>query len=327
MAAPSCPTSGDGPFFGLISGSSVPCSGQGSCINATGYSTHFSGLCVCNDLYSGESDMFDLRVARMANGTWLSLDCPNPRIGVWTVFSAQLVFLAFRYFLIVIALIRQFKFKGRMRPKAALEYMPYRVLLLETVLAGPILLGLPIQKLLPEGLVIGTDPGPTLCLVIGTFLGSWAYNDFELSQFYALVKASSMDYETHRRLMRRQSAVVWMTRVSYWFFAVVPSLVALGLDKSLGPVQSGEYILLILRNIGIVIWMASQWLSDVFMQREIQSIIKSLSRAQVGGSQGTTSLLEYLNVHAAKTKSTTMFATLIWLFFSLPVGFELTSPT
>ena len=311
-----CPTSQDGLYYGLISSSE--CSGQGQCINATGYSSHFDALCVCNSLYSGESDMFDLRVARLPDGTWLSLDCPNPRIGVYVIWSAQLLFLCCRELLILRAMFSQFRYKGRLTLKAALSYMPYRVLAVDGFIAGVILLGLPIQKLLPEGLVIGTDIGPTLCLVLGTLFGTLAYNDFEFAQFRALVKASSMDFAMHKQLLRRQRTVLGVTHFAYCFFSLVPSVVALRLDKSLGPIQNQEYVTLVLRNIGIIIWLSCQWIADVFMQREIRAIVGAL--VQVGSTGGSTSVLDYLNKHAAVTKSTAASACVIWLLFSLPVS-------
>jgi len=261
--------------------------------------------------------MFDLRVATLPDGTSLSLDCPNPSLGVTIVFTAQLVFFSIRQVLLLIALSMHIRHKRKVTFNFIRTYMPYRVLMFDGLIANPITLGFPIQKLLPNGFVAGTDVGVTLCLVLGTFLITWAYNDFEYTQFHAIVRASSMNFELHNRLLVRQRKLMWMTKLSYSCFAIVPTLVALGLDKRLGPVKNYEFVALILRNIGIVIWVASQWVADLYMQREIRTIIASLQYMNLG-TQGASPVLHYLNKHAKTSNRTAVIACLIWIFFSLP---------
>ena len=319
MATDDCPSRDDGfGYFGLVNDS--PCSGFGQCVNASEFSTYFSSLCLCDETHSGESDMFDLRVAKLPSGEYLSLDCPNPRIGVYIVFSIQLIAFFAREITIIVAMAYQYMVKGGpLTLKGIYDFAPYRILLFDMLLANPIVLAFSIQKILPLGIVVGTDVLVTLCLIFGTFGLSVAFNEYEFSQFQSIVRASSMEYDMHEKLLSRQRRIVRGAKLSYWILAGIPSFAALGLDKSKGPVLNYEFVLLLCRNLGIALWAALQWIADMHMKTELEKLSETLQQVS-GVSVGATRLLSYLEDRCRHTKKTCIFACLIWGMFSVPVS-------
>lgn len=313
--------------------SSSPCSGRGRCV--PGGAAWPTGLCVCDAGFSAASDMFDLRVAvDPITGEQLSLDCPLTTTGsdavwwiVFVVFAGRAILGA--GFLLSLCWKRGVPLHasgGSSRTSRSIAIavwnnLPYRLLILEVVAVCPLLMVVPLLKTL-RGETIGTDAAVTVLFLFGfwTFLLQGSMFVFTHFSIVARTRALNQDSDDFRRLVGTFRRSIIMSHTIYGAFAIVPTLVALGTDKSLGPIASGEYICLLVRNIGVILYALNQIYGSFLMDREARQLLALLAErtASTGSADAATAILAYVDGFVSRVRLTTVLVVLVYGSFLVP---------
>lgn len=306
-----CSTSANGVWFGLFAPSS-PCNGHGVCVPF--YPTNTTGVCICEEFWDGAADVFDLRVGTdPVTGKVVALDCSNNVIASLCLWSLLLLGCLIHQFHSTRALITVFRTHG-LKPKTSkgcMLYAPYQFLCLDALIANPLLLTLAILKITRNG-VIGTDFAVTVCLAAGVQLWNVAWALFQIHQFHVLV--SSNLQQRGDQLCRKYNKLVMVMSASYFFLSLLPTLVALSLDKSVGPIANGEYIILIVRNLGVVFWNLSQIYTSYVLKNEL----KALSSSSGTVSNGVQNIMSFFDAERKHLRARNLISLLLYPLFSLP---------
>jgi hypothetical protein len=116
--------------------------------------------------------------------------------------------------------------------------------------------------------------------------------------------------------------------VMTYAIVAIPSLVTLGFDKTLGPLKSSEYVLLLLRNIGMICWYTCIALGARRVQLQAGRILNSLSinSGDSGeGSQKTSprqvaavAVVEFLKQNDKELAIRAAFSVIVWSIASIP---------
>jgi hypothetical protein len=310
------------------------CSGHGQCIDARNYSSDFPWLCRCEDYWSGGTDMFDLRVAVDEFGNDLAIACPNPVIAVLVVWSILFAATLHRQFYLIYAFYSRCKTKGKPKTiRKFFEYTPYRVLFFDGIFYNPWFIVAAGSKVFGRQ-VVGTDNLISWTMIVSITLMSFSVADFRIAQFSTFAGARTLNSDKTTRLLRIFSSIQFAQVLLYLAIAGVPTLYALLFDKSLGPIASNEYITLIIRNIGIILWAGSQWVGIRKILRELKYLLQ-ITQNVGEGTTGTTNVLAFTQ-HLFKDMSAQFGIGMIGYFlFSLPwlwcyqafsIGFFMTLP-
>jgi hypothetical protein len=259
------------------------CSSHGTCVNISSLSTtnnittssSYQLLCQCSDGWSGSTDMFDLRILSTSAAVTYSLDCPINNLAIEIIWCFTLATFSIRYLLSLVALISQIRSHGIPSPskkhviiktntttttikgklRQIWRHTPYRVLFRDCFLSGPCLLALGILKIQQTSngqpvYVIGTDISVTLLYVFGTLVFYYNTTSFTYVTIKALTRNGG---DTFDKTVEKTYFVATSSVATYFLFACIPVLISLGTNKSLGPIQSFEYVVLLLRNIGCIL--------------------------------------------------------------------------
>lgn len=92
-----------------------------------------------------------------------------------------------------------------------------------------------------------------------------------------MASAQSFQLARHHRLLGQ------FIFAFYFVLNLIPLLIMLGLDKSRGPIASGEVTLLIIRNVGVLLWQVLQYLGNYWLKRETQLLLSSLNTSPLPG--------------------------------------------
>jgi len=103
---------------------------------------------------------------------------------------------------------------------------------------------------------IGTEVPVTICFVFGVVLNVVLWSEFEMHKYKMLVRSTFMGPHTERgeAMVRLNKIMNRFLMLSYLLLGVVPTMFAFPLNKSLGPVASNEWIIIIVRNCGVIFW-------------------------------------------------------------------------
>ena len=255
------------------------CSGRGVLVDPA------AGLCLCDAAWNAGADLFDLRTDR--SRLELQEDCLNPDgvvIFFWTVLLALLVV---RYVHLVPVLKRRWG-DAKRKPGGVLRDKPVRILLFDALAATPLsIVGACLKLSDRHNVILGTDVAFTITFLLGILGINVMWGEFQIMQFHVLVTSNYLSDTAWRR--RILTLNFWCQRglgLSY-MLSIAPTFVALGLDKSLGPIQSGEYIILIVRNIGVVLWQFFAFAGYYFMYRQVDALQSSVQAS--GGAESASS--------------------------------------
>jgi len=273
---------------------STNCGGYGSLVAANvttlaGGATAEVLLCKCDPGYSPGMDMFDARVAN-TNGERLGLDCSLSVVGQTVMWSLCAALVFWRCYSVAVVLAHRCRSRGipptepgsgpalavlRTLRFLVYEDLAYRCLLSELVLITPFFLSTSLLKAVAQD-VIGTDVAVTVCFALTPLVYQYIQTNISLAEFAALV--STLSPTARARLTRAHRAVVVSGMVVYLLFTTVPTLAALGVTRApnanvVGPVCSNEYVLLLLRNVGVVSWQALSALSMMWLKRLVAANI------------------------------------------------------
>lgn len=275
--------------------SSIPCSGHGVCANFTIASTSRS-MCVCDYGWNGGADMFDMRIGMdPLTGVTMSLDCSVSAAGTIVVWSLLLVFSLHRTFENVRCLHEMSSQKKRPTKLSQLfKEVRYRSVIVDLLTICPLIVSTSLMKIAtafsPTPFVLGTYAPLTVTLVIGVFCGLVTVSDFLSHQLEILVKSQIDHAGSRERVLSLSRRLTALTLSSYLMLSVVPALVTLSLDKSLGPIQNDQYVIIVVRNVGIVGWQVFQLLGSRYLVKETRAIKAFLvpsRNGETGGVQGS----------------------------------------
>ena len=145
-------------------------------------------------------------------------------------------------------------------------------------------------------------------------------------QFLTLVRSQYLSPTARSEWMVRAHGALQVGLAgSYLLLTIVPTLVALGLDKSLGPIDSGEYVVLIVRNGGVIAWQVCALSGYVFMLRQVTTITSSVHSsdqpvAQQGGPpvKSAQNVLSFLRLNVRSNALKNGVALITYTLFSIP---------
>jgi len=247
---------------------------------------------VCAPGYVAGADFYDERI-----GGGVALSCPQSetaQTALWSIFLLALAFRAGTHAVAFAAVLSGLGAKHKASALALLAHMrrsmPLRVVLLDGLVATPLLVAATVLKLAtPVTAVLGTDVAVTMLYMLGIFLISVVYADFMVGEFTVLTnsrlmtKGASSEFSS---LLRKYVGLSALTTALYLVVVVAPTLAMLGLDHSQGPEQNGESVLLVVRNVGVVLWLFSYLLVVSYLQRELKHLVSTSSSGGGGGGGG-----------------------------------------
>jgi len=266
------------------------CSGRGTPVTVAAPATSTSPaseltLCACEWAWDAGADLFDLRPLPALYPA-LQSDCVVPTPGILVIWSLLLLLTLLRYRQLGRALWRRLRDRPKTGPASrrwrtqVLSQRPVKLMLVDVLLATPACVVATCLKLAdPHGAVLGSDVAFTVLLMVavGLFAGLWAA--FQHMQFRTLTVSHNMRSANIFSWSSKTSSVLRLHFLlelalfsSYVFLTIVPTFVALGLNPLAGPVDNGEYVILIVRNLGVVTWQLIALVGYALMLRQVRSI-------------------------------------------------------
>lgn len=252
------------------------CSGHGVPVPGT-------SMCLCDSAWNAGSDMFDSRRLG-AFPSELQADCLVPDAGVIVLWTFLLALCVVRCVEVVRVLNRRFRESN----KAAWRQRPVQLLLFDIIIATPLLVVPCCLKLADRhNTVLGSDTAFTIIFLLGISLVAAEWGFFQQQQFDTLVRsqyvsATAQSTKMVRTHWRFQLGLI----LSYALLSVPPTLAALGLDHSISPVDNKEFVLLIIRNCGVVLWQMCALAGYAFMLAQVKAIQSSVHSSDKNASPG-----------------------------------------
>jgi hypothetical protein len=285
-----CPTIADAPWFGV-----EQCSGHGVCNNLT-------NLCTCFPGYSGGADLFEQRISP----TGESLDCGVSLLGITIVWSITLAFALFRQLCSVISLIMHVRIRAK-------QHAALQVLCLDVFINHPGFISFIILKAY-YGQVIGTDVAITVLFALMVPMTFFTINHFSVHQFRVIQANGESD------LFKRYRSSAYAAPILYFLFASVPTLCSLGITKQIGPVASGEIVILIFRILCVCIFQLIGLKNAISFAREAEGLLHSPHAGSDGSSTRAKvmKIIDYMNNQANALKKKCVILLLLHIPFLTP---------
>lgn len=258
------------------------CDGAGILVNST--LNDGTLYCLCDAYTSGKGDFFDSSHVA-ADGT-LSLTCTNSRIGEIFAWSIVLISMVYRFISVFQSFLSKFAaFKAQHNGsnytwRQVYNVFALRIFLIDMVTVALVLIATSCLKI--TGQTIGTDIPVTVLYIFGVSsfqIGSMVLADKEL---IVLTSFLPSDKKTNIRWLHRRIQIV--SSCAYVLGVGVPSIMALTLDKSLGPWENGEYICLLTRNLFVVVWCSFSLCANDIIYKRFQYLLSSLIDEQSTGA-------------------------------------------
>jgi hypothetical protein len=247
------------------------CSGVGVCVNST--NTPGRLLCRCNNGYSGASDYFDNRIELLPDGSYLSLDCGESKLGTCVIWGLVLFITLIRTKQIMMALYKFYRLHitdERKRKAGFFSDFPLRTLTFD--LFVPSLLGIVVSISKLCGLVFGSDVLPTVC--VSLLVLSFNQVNFEIGRReFSIFIQGTMSSKSAASIRKFRTGLKVVGIIVYASIATVPGIWALTLDKTLGPIENDEFYVILIRNIGTISWgildICSVWMVKNQLERSV----------------------------------------------------------
>jgi hypothetical protein len=280
------------------------------------------GLCLCDDAWSAGSDLFQLRV----NGPF-ALDCVTPNAAVYVMWA---LFLA-------MALLKQKESGGALAHKckslsavrrSLLTSQLTRLLVLDFTLATPLLMVAAVLKLAnPRTAVLGSDVPFTLTLSFGVLCTASLWSAFQVMQFGALIVANFYHHNGKiHGVLNVDKITQILLALSYGLLTVLPTLCAFALDQTLGPWASGEWVIIVVRNIGVVVWQLCGLSGNILLIRQVKRLNMTASMDAPNNSSklendktsAAQRVVAYLTASAKTMLKTNLAILVLYSLFSIP---------
>lgn len=291
-----------------------------SALGAPSDTFKFSELCLCDnkpDGFSGACDMFDTRVAYYQSKTY-SLSCKNSNIATYVIYSLFLLVLIRKLIYSITALVQRIRFRGIQSWRDIYKHTPYLFLISDGLVSTPILMAFCILKLTDTQRVIGTDLSLTVVFVVGVCAGIFTIVGYSYDGFQALVRGQALRLnEEAAKLLSFYKKINAMIMLAYILISAIPRLVMLSLNRSIGPIQNHQVVVLIIGNIGIITWSGLQVLSSYIATKEAEKLL-SIVEANKLSSQNVGEIVRYLKTMERKHGLTVGLSFVIYLIACLP---------
>jgi hypothetical protein len=203
--------------------------------------------------------------------------------------------------------------KRAKKPKYFFQDVIYRDLLVDLFVTPSICTVVIALKI--AGHVLGTDVAITVIFSIMVVIFNLVTKDTSREEFRILLRASMTAPQTERRLRNLHIRLQHLGTFVYCAGVIVPTLYALSLDKSRGPMENGEYIIVILRNIMALVWT----LTEVICAHLVRNQVKSVLSGSVGSMKcSTTDVVKRLDDEIKQLRNMFTFAFVMYAVFTIP---------
>jgi hypothetical protein len=296
--------------FSPLYGSSTPCSGYGTCINTT--NIQYPQLCQCDWTAVAPNDVFDLRVDP-ANRN-LAIDCNTPRLAIQILSAILLAFTLAR--LVYSIKVIHHRFRQGHAPKHWHQWFTVgtnRVVIIDIFCTVPLMACWPILRLSGDQ-IVGTDTAITIVMPLSILSMTLTYGDLQ-HQLFAAVIGTTFHKLENNSLLRLHGMLIYGISASYFFVAVIPTLITLSFDKNLPPQENGLLIVLIIRNIGLLIWQICALLAARMTSVQVHNLIKSLG--EIHGVD-TGAVLAFVKNDEKEIIKKNFVALIAYILFSTP---------
>jgi len=154
----------------------------------------------------------------------------------------------------------------------------------DALIATPLCVAATCYKLSDlHGVVLGTDVAFTVTLMCSVAIHATIWAVFQHLQFRVLAASQHLlatsrmfsfasSSQPGTRMLRAHFLLELGLCFTYILFTIVPTFTALGLNPAPGPVASGEYITLIVRNMGVVLWVSLALAAYMVLYRQVRSM-------------------------------------------------------
>jgi hypothetical protein len=255
------------------------CGGVGTCVNSTSNPSQL--LCLCSPGYSGASDFFDSRVEQLSDGTWLSLACGSSVVGtyvVWGFFLFCNLVRTYQLIMVILSILKKHHEDPKRRKAGYSNNFALKVVAFDLLVTSSCAAIGGITKMC--GLTFGTDILATVSLSLGNV--SFNITNFMVQRReFALFSKGSMTTDDAAVAQRTRTCLKLMSLFLYIGAVIVPNFYSLALNKSLGPIMNNQFIIIIFRNAGTILWGQMEILTTWMVRRRIQQLVQ-ISRKPMG---------------------------------------------
>jgi hypothetical protein len=183
-----------------------------------------------------------------------------------------------------------------------------RVLAFDLVILSPIVVIVAALKI--SGKILGTDTDVTILYVLGVI--AFQYGNAELANEEFKAITHFVHKEERKRLIRLRFVLNVISFVSYLLGAIVPTVAALFLDKTLGPIANYEYVCIIVRNVFVACWSAFALWSNSLVNAKFKEMIKGIINPQ------SVEALEHMKEANKALIRLYLVISLIYVLFTIP---------
>ena len=294
------------------------CSGRGACVavsgNVTGMVARFPALCACDEGYTGAGDFYDARVAVDPNtGRALALDCVLPVVVSQVAYGVVAVVVFARWVATAVAIgiklnrswvkaraaapnhhhvappnEHEAPMGARLRRAArhARKHPMLGLLLVDFLVAMPCMAAsVALRFASNQERVFGTDPAFTALWFVGLLAQTVVWNVSSYRSAMSLIKSRAMSAAISRQLSWRVAQFPLIALFGYVVFVGAFPLGMLGLDKSRGPIDNGQYIVVIVRGLGMGGTHVAAAIHSVLVLREARALLGQLAPPAERGLQ------------------------------------------
>jgi len=272
-------------------------------------------------MWNAGSDLFQLRV----QGPY-ALDCVQPDAAVIVVWALFLVASLIKQKHNLMALRNKNATLQQLRRSLYTDELT-RLLVLDLVVATPLLIAAACLKLADrQTVVLGSDVAFTLLLTSGVLLTVVIWCAFQVMSFRVLVMAHLFAANKVHRILFKDKGLQATLALSYGLLTLVPTLCALGLNQSVGPIQSSEWIIIVIRNIGVMVWQLCGLAGSLLLLKEVRLLQASTivgpdsSGAKSLQSTSAKRVIEYLAANAKSIFRSNCLVLIIYSIFSMPLA-------
>lgn len=268
-------------------------------------------FCECFNDYSGSADFFDASAVPSPDGRVLALGCSNFRPAEIAVWALGLLVTIYRMFQVTRLFVEKYgKLKEKQnKPSGFLfDNFALKVLAFDMLTVFPMLSAVCALKI--SGRTIGTDIATTL-LFIGSVITFQVGNEILAGEEFRVI-TSYLAVDKHQRLRSLRFRLQMCTLMAYALGMLLPYLISLSLDKSLGPIANGEYITLLVRNLATYPWALGGLLANRMVFTRLEAVMGSLMDSK---SRGALAQMRSANLGITRLY---LSVVIIFTLFSLP---------
>lgn len=295
------------------------CNGRGDIVHIIN-STQVA--CRCFPRFSGGSDFFDTRFAVPDHEEDLSLTCSSSVVGETVVWGLVLAGVLLRF--IQVAKIWQEKrhlftqrnsavverhAKSRTREfRAKMRNFAIALLTFDLVVLTPVTITASALKI--SGQVMGTNVAVTLFYVFIPIFFQLENSLLANEEFNAITRFVPQAERVRISTLRnRLEGVSW---ISYMLGALAPTMAALALDKTLGPLENYEYVTILVRNLFVVLWSGFASVANYVVLTRFEHLLGS------GVHSSSLEAVEHMRNANQRLVRMYVLISLVYLVFCIP---------